>query len=120
MKPRAEIYKYLEASDFFIVSLIDKEIFSLTVPAKTQTYIAIGKPIIAMINGEAADIIKENELGLVCPPHNIEKIKSTFIAAIKTSDKEKKKYMKNSELLTNTVFKKEIIIEDLLELLKRG
>ena len=120
IKPRAEIYKYLEASDFFIVSLIDKEIFSHTVPAKTQTYIAIGKPIIAMINGEVADIVKENDLGLVCPPHNIEKIKSTFIAAIKTSKKERKKYIKNSELLTNTIFKKEIIIDDLLELLKRG
>ena len=73
-----------------------------------------------MINGEVADIVKENELGLVCAPDNVEKIKSTFIAAIKTSDKEKKIYMKNSKILTNTVFKKEIIIDDLLELLKRG
>lgn len=119
-KPREEIYKYLEASDFLIVSLIDKEIFSLTVPAKTQTYIATGKPIIAIINGEAADIIKENELGLVCSPDNLEEIKSTFMEAIESSDEKRKKYIKNSELLTNKVFKKEIIIDNLLELLKRG
>ncbi|NVJ54196.1 MAG: glycosyltransferase family 4 protein [Campylobacteraceae bacterium] len=119
-KPREEIYKYLEASDFLIVSLINKEIFSLTVPAKTQTYIATGKPIIAIINGEAAEIIKENELGLVCKPDSIEEIKSTFTDAINSSDEERNKYMKNSEFLTNTVFKKEIIIDNLLELLKRG
>ena len=119
-KPREEIYKYLEASSFLIVSLIDKEIFSLTVPAKTQTYIATGKPILAIINGEAADIIEKNELGLVCKPDNIEEIKSTFKEAIESDEEELKKYMKNSELLTNTVFKKEITIDNLLELLKRG
>jgi len=119
-KPREEIFKYLEASDFLIVSLINKEIFSLTVPAKTQTYIATAKPIIAIINGEAAEIIRENDLGLVCKPNDIKEIKSTFTTAIKSSNEEKNKYIKNSELLTNTVFNKEIIIDNLLDLLKRG
>lgn len=119
-KPREEIYKYLEASDFLIVSLIDKEIFSLTVPAKTQTYIATDKPIIAIINGEAANIIKGNELGLVCSPDNLEEIKSTFMEATESDEEKRKKYIKNSEFLTNTIFKKEIIIDNLLALLKRG
>ncbi|MGJ0290663.1 glycosyltransferase family 4 protein [Aliarcobacter cryaerophilus] len=118
-KPRGEIYKYLSASNFLIVSLIDKEIFSLTVPAKTQTYIATGKPIIAIIKGEAADIIRENQLGLVCDPDSLEEIKSVFIEAIEMSDEKSKKYIKNSELLTNTIFKKELILDNLLELLKR-
>ncbi len=119
-KPREEIYKYLNASDFLIVSLIDKEIFSLTVPAKTQTYIATGKPIFAVIKGEAAGIIKENELGLVCSPDNIEEIKSIFEIAINKNPEERKIYIKNSEFLTNSVFKKELIVDNLLELLKRG
>ncbi len=118
-KPREEIYRYLEASDYLIVSLVDKEIFSLTVPAKTQTYIATRKPIIAIINGEVADIIIENELGLVCNPDSLEEIKSVFIEAIEMSDEKSKKYIKNSELLTNTIFKKELILDNLLELLKR-
>ena len=119
-KPREDIYKYLEASSFLIVSLVKKEIFSLTVPAKTQTYIATAKPIIAIINGEAANIIKENELGLVCSPDNLEEIKFTFMEAIESDEEKRKKYIKNSELLTNTIFKKEIIIDNLLALLKRG
>ena len=119
-KPREDIYKYLEASNFLIVSLVDKEIFSLTVPAKTQTYIATGKPILAIINGEAANIIKENKLGFVCAPDNLEEIKFTFMEAIKSNDEERKKYMKNSDFLTKTVFNKEIIIDNLLELLKRA
>lgn len=119
-KPREEIYKYLNASDFLLVSLIDKEIFSLTVPAKTQTYIATAKPIIAIIKGEAADIIKENNLGLVVSPTDIEQIKYTFEIAISKNEEERKIYIKNSEFLTNTIFNKKIVIDNLLELLKRG
>lgn len=119
-KPREEIYKYLNASDFLIVSLIDKEIFSLTVPAKTQTYIATGKPIIAIINGETADIIKENTLGLVASPSNVEQIKTIFEVAIRQDKKERNIYTKNSEFLTSTIFNKKIVVDNLLELLKRG
>jgi len=119
-KPREEIYKYLEASDFLVVSLIDKEIFSITVPAKTQTYIAAKKPIIGVINGGTAKIIEENKLGLVATPNNIEEIKSIFRMAINITDEERKNYRENSKILTNSVFKKEIVIDNLLELLKRG
>lgn len=119
-KPREEIYKYLEASDFLIVSLVDKEIFSLTVPAKTQTYVAARKPIIAIINGEAANIIKENNLGLVACPNNLDEIKSIFETAIAKNKDERTVYTKNCEFLTDKVFNKELIIGNLLELLKRG
>ena len=37
----------------------------MTVPAKLQTYMALGKPIIGVINGEGANIIKESKSGLV-------------------------------------------------------
>ena len=80
----------------------------------------MGKPIIAIINGETANLIRKNQLGLVCPPDHIEKIKNTFIAATKISDKEKNIYIKNSRILTNTIFKKDLIIDGLLNLLKRG
>ena len=58
-----------------------------------------GKPIIAIINGEVANIVEKNNLGLVCSPNNINKIKSTFITAIKKRTK-KNMYLKNSAILT--------------------
>ena len=53
-----------KASALFL-SLKNEEIFSMTVPAKLQTYMALGKPIIGVINGEGANIIKESKSGLV-------------------------------------------------------
>lgn len=119
-KPREKIYRYLEASDFLIVSLIDKPIFSLTVPAKTQTYIAAGKPILAILNGEAADIIKDNNLGFISTPNDLDTIKQIFMKAISLDDKEKDKLTKNCEELTNTIFDKNKTIDSLFELMSKG
>ncbi len=56
---------FFREADAFLVTLKDEEIFSITVPAKVQSYLAFGKPILAMINGEGADIIKEAGAGFV-------------------------------------------------------
>ena len=49
-----------------VVSLRDEEIFSYTVPAKVQAYLAAGRPIIACLNGEGARIVSEAKAGLTC------------------------------------------------------
>lgn len=118
-KPRGDMYKYFKASDFLIVSLVDKPIFSLTVPAKVQTYIAANKPILAVINGDASDIIKDNNLGYCAKPDDISEIKEAFIKCIDTDEKNIEEFTKNCEYLTGTQFNKENIINSLLELLKR-
>lgn len=53
---------YSQAS-VLLLALKNKPIFSLTVPSRLQTYMASGKPIIAMINGEGADLIKAADCG---------------------------------------------------------
>ena len=65
---RENMSKFYKASDFLIVSLVDKPIFSVTVPAKTQTYIAAKKPILAIINGDVRDIVDDYNLGGKCKP----------------------------------------------------
>jgi len=119
-KPRDEMYKYFQASNFLILSLIDKPIFSLTVPAKTQTYIAANKPIIAIITGDTADIIKDNQLGYVAYPNNLDAIHAVFIEAIDTPEKTIQTFTKNCAYLTETTFNKDKIIDSLLELLTKG
>jgi len=115
-KPREEMAKYYKASDFLIVSLIDKPIFEVTVPAKTQTYILAKKPILAIINGDTADIVKDNNLGYTASPTDLKDIESIFIKAIETDKLQIGEFTKNCDNLTNTIFNKNIIIDKLLEL----
>lgn len=53
-----------EQSSLMLLSLKGGEYISNTVPAKLQTYMSCGKPVVAMIDGEANDVIKESNCGL--------------------------------------------------------
>ena len=115
-KPREQMARYYKASDFLIVSLIDKPIFEVTVPAKTQTYILAKKPIIAIVNGDTADIIEDNNLGYCAKPNDLEEIKDVFMKAIDADENEITEFTGNCEPLTKTTFNKDIIIDKLLQL----
>ena len=53
-------------ADALLVSLLDKEAFNNTIPGKLQFYLSSGKPILGMLCGEGAKIIKKSKSGLVC------------------------------------------------------
>lgn len=62
--PLGAIPSLSEKADVLFLALKDVDIFSLTVPAKLQSYMAVGKPVAAMINGEAQNIVREAGCGL--------------------------------------------------------
>jgi len=115
-KPRSDMASYYKASDFLIISLIDKPIFSVTVPAKTQTYIAAKKPILAIINGDTASIIQDNNLGLCADPSKIDAITAMFQRCIEMNQTERKSFTKENDRLLVTIFNKEKTIDELLKL----
>lgn len=110
------ISKYYKASDFLIISLINKPLFSLTVPAKLQTYILANKPILAIINGETKEIVKNNCLGLYSDPDDTNAIMDLFKDCIKMPRKEYKNFLNNNNSLLNKVFNKKKIIRGLRHL----
>ena len=115
-KPRSDMGSYYKASDFLIISLIDEPIFSATVPAKTQTYIAAKKPILAIINGDTASIIQDNNLGLCVDPSNIDAITKIFQRCIDMSQTEIQNFTNENDRLLATIFNKEKTIDKLLKL----
>lgn len=62
--PPTEMPKFFSHSDALLVSLKKDKIFSLTIPAKIQSYLACGKPIIASIDGEGAKIVGDAKCGV--------------------------------------------------------
>lgn len=54
---------FFEQADVLYLALKDSLIFNLTCPAKLQAYMSVGKPVLAMINGEGAKIIQEANCG---------------------------------------------------------
>ncbi len=51
-------------ADALLVSLKADPLFALTVPGKVQSYLASGKPILAMLDGEAREVVERAGAGL--------------------------------------------------------
>jgi glycosyltransferase involved in cell wall biosynthesis len=44
--------------------------YAITIPSKTYSYLACGRPILAAAEGDVADLIQEVQAGLVCQPED--------------------------------------------------
>ena len=58
----------LDASGALLTHLAADPVFSITVPSKTQAYLAAGRPILMGVDGESADIIGRAGAGVVVSP----------------------------------------------------
>lgn len=64
--PLEEMPPLFAVADALLVSLRTNEVFAKTIPGKVQAYLASGRPVIAMIDGEAARVVEEASAGMVC------------------------------------------------------
>src|ERR1035437_3210033 len=58
----------LAGADVLLVHLKDDPLFRITIPSKTQAYLAAGKPILMGVRGDAADLIISSGAGVTCQP----------------------------------------------------
>ncbi|HCC5835533.1 glycosyltransferase family 4 protein [Citrobacter farmeri] len=72
--PPAEIGDILQQADALLVHLINDELFSITIPSRTQAYLACGKPIVMAVNGDAAELVRNADAGVICESDNPESI----------------------------------------------
>lgn len=68
----------LRRAGALLVSLKDEPIFSRTLPSKLQAYLAVGRPIIASINGEGARIVEQARVGISCEAENAQALASAI------------------------------------------
>ena len=63
---------FFKQADVMLVTLNDDPLFKLYAPAKISSYMAAAKPIVAVLNGEGAEVIKEAECGWSLPAGDAE------------------------------------------------
>ena len=77
--PLESMGKFFEQADVLYFALKDSLIFNLTCPAKVQAYMSAGKPVLAMLNGEGADIVKDVGCGFAVPASDSEALAKTIL-----------------------------------------
>lgn len=70
--PMAEVGTLLHAADALLVHLRKDPLFEITIPSKTQAYMAVGKPLLMAVDGDAAALVVQSGGGVVAESENAE------------------------------------------------
>lgn len=87
--PMTEVGRYLQAADALLVHLKKDPLFAITIPSKTQAYMAVGKPLLMAVEGDAADLVKQSGCGLVVEPENAASLVSAVEVLLAAKDEER-------------------------------
>ena len=81
----------LALADVLLVHLKDTPLFRMTLPSKLQACMAVGKPILLGMRGDAAKIIETSGAGEVVEPENPSAIAQAVLKLASLSEAEKKR-----------------------------
>lgn len=116
-KPLSQMPDYYRKADAMLLSLMDTDLFSITVPAKLQSYMATGKPVIASINGEGAELVELAQAGIVVPASSPDRL-AEEILKLSQLDKARLDQMgKNAKRFYDENFDRKVLINKLLKIL---
>jgi len=115
--PIEDMPSFFKQSDIMLITLKNEPIFTLTIPSKVQSYMAFGKPILAMMNGIGSQIVDEAQCGYTVSAGDYADLANKAMIAFDETKENllikgnnaKKYYFKN--------FSKEILLEKLINIL---
>lgn len=71
-QPAAEVAKFLAWADAALIHLKRDPLFAITIPSKTQAYMACGVPILCGVAGDGADAVEAADCGFLVTPDDAE------------------------------------------------
>jgi colanic acid biosynthesis glycosyl transferase WcaI len=111
--PVERMSSFFKHADALLVSLKDEPIFSMTIPGKLQSYLAAGIPLLAMLNGEGADVIKRAQAGLTCDAGDHIGLADAVLKMASMTDEERGTMGKNGTEASATQFNRTGLISQL-------
>ncbi|MFC3852763.1 glycosyltransferase family 4 protein [Salinispirillum marinum] len=86
--PLSEISEYLNSASALFIHLKNDPLFEITIPGKTQSYMATGKPIIMGVSGAAAELITKSNCGILAESSNTSSIANAILMMSKIDKNE--------------------------------
>ena len=109
---------FFKHADVLLISLLNRDVFNKTIPGKIQFYLSSGLPIIGMISGEGADVIKKANAGIVCESGDYKSFCQIVEKIITLNKKSLHEMGANGKRFANKEFSKNKLINKLEKLLE--
>lgn len=104
----------LSRASVLLVTLADRPIFAATVPNKIQAYMAVGRPIIACMNGEGARLVTEAEAGLAVAAEDGEGLARAILELQQMPVEKRKLLGSNGQAYYRSNFDHETLVSELV------
>ena len=91
-----KIPEYFAWSDAALITLSKSEVYSMTIPAKTQSCLACGMPVLVSADGEVQEVIKEAECGFYSNSGDSEGLADSIKKLLALDETERKQLSENA------------------------
>ncbi|OIN66781.1 glycosyltransferase WbuB [Exiguobacterium sp. KRL4] len=116
--PIEKMKEFYDKADAFLVSMKKNEIVSYTLPNKVQSYLAAGKPVLGMIDGETNSIIHESDCGYCVEAENFQAFAEKIIEFKRNAEKHQE-FGENAKRYYENNFSKKDFFEKLDQILQK-
>ena len=105
---------FMQQAAVLLVTLADREIFAATVPSKVQAYMAVGRPIVACLNGEGARLVEEAGAGFATPAEDARALADTILKLYRMPEGQRDEMGSNGRDYYQRHFNHEDLIDKLI------
>jgi glycosyltransferase involved in cell wall biosynthesis len=105
----------MQKAGVLLVTLADEPIFAMTVPNKIQAYMAVGRPILACLNGEGARLVAEEaQVGLSVPAQDAKALAAAILQLYQMPAEDRAKLGANGRRYFKAHFDHDKLVNELM------
>lgn len=106
-----KIPQLLACCDVAFLSFSDRKLWEMTIPAKLQSYMACGMPVIAAARGETERVVREAECGTCVEIGDVDGLVKEIRELLGLSEEEMKRQGNNGRQYCEACYNKEILMD---------
>tara|TARA_B100000925_G_C21970220_1_gene457517 strand:+ start:76 stop:1290 length:1215 start_codon:yes stop_codon:yes gene_type:complete len=111
--------QFLSSADALLIHLNSDPLFEITIPGKTQAYMAIGKPIIMGVSGDASNLVAKADCGVSFEPENSSALAEAAKDLMLCSPAELKRQGRNASSFYNSRLSVKVGIDSFSEIFEK-
>lgn len=113
--PVTDMPAIFSAASALLVTLKNEAIFAYTIPGKIQSYLAVGRPIIACLDGEGARVVAEAGAGIVCPAEDARALADAVLSLVAMSAERRTQMGENGRRYFSENFEQVKLVDGLVQ-----
>lgn len=117
-QPPEAVASYHALADALLITLSKSEVFANTIPSKTQSCLACGKPVLVSADGEVQDIIREAQAGLASNAEDADGLAENIKVMMGLTEEERRKMAENALRYADSRFNKNHLLSRLDQIFK--